>query len=41
MGITLSSLERQLVRHDRPVSELLREMAHHERQRERRQAVAS
>lgn len=31
MGITLSSLERMLERYDRPVSDLLRDMAREER----------
>ncbi|OMB79247.1 hypothetical protein [Mycolicibacterium conceptionense] len=31
MGITLSSLERELARYDRPVSDLLRDMAREER----------
>ncbi|OBC11401.1 hypothetical protein A5784_34960 [Mycobacterium sp. 852013-50091_SCH5140682] len=35
MGITLSSLERQLERYHRPVSELLRDLAREERERHR------
>lgn len=33
LNMTLSSLERQLDRHNRPVSDLLRELAREERQR--------
>ncbi|OKH62362.1 hypothetical protein EB74_16960 [Mycobacterium sp. SWH-M5] len=33
LGITLSSLERQLERYGRPVSDLLRELANEERHR--------
>lgn len=32
LGVTLSSLERQLSRYDRPVSDLLRDMAREERE---------
>jgi hypothetical protein len=41
MGITLDSLERQLQRYERPVSELLSTMAHEERSRARSRTAAT